>query len=403
MARRFDPRGVAAAALLWAACALPAAAGVDQAQLHKALTLGQSKGAGSIDVYVDGSLAGSIGSRATSYDLKSSTKSFGGAAALPRPRRRQGDARLEGGGLRPELRPAEHGAGARRHRRGAGDPHRRLRQGGRVHPDPVQARQRVRVQRRRRELARGRADLRLPPGPGRAVPEPDRLQARHLGPLAEQRVPADDPGRRAAARVRLGHLGERRRDGQGRAAAAPGRQLEGLAAGLVGLRPLARGAGARAGGPARQDLVHAGREQALRAAVVGQRRRGDVGRAAGRVLELGPGRQLHPGGAEQGAGGQPRRARLAAGLDGGLPGAGAVLPGGGRRGRSSPSRHAAVDAGQRGPASRTGAQARGPAPEVRAPAPRLQRPERPPRPPPPGQQQHPRAPAPASARRGSPG
>src|SRR5947209_1414148 len=78
MARRFDPRGVAAAALLWAACALPAAAAVDHTQLQKALTLGQSKGAGSIDVYVDGSLAGSIGSRATSYDLKSSTKSFGG-------------------------------------------------------------------------------------------------------------------------------------------------------------------------------------------------------------------------------------------------------------------------------------------------------------------------------------
>src|SRR3954453_10526629 len=98
MARRFDPRGVAAAVLLWAACALPAAASVDQTQLQKALTLGQNKGTGaievyvdgglggadaaggtgSIDAYVDGSLAGSIGSRATAYDLKSSTKSFGG-------------------------------------------------------------------------------------------------------------------------------------------------------------------------------------------------------------------------------------------------------------------------------------------------------------------------------------
>src|SRR4051794_32213162 len=77
MARCFDLRGVAAATLLWAALALPAAAGVDQAQLHKALTLGQDKGAGSIDVYVDGSLAGSSGPRATRYDLKSTTKSFG--------------------------------------------------------------------------------------------------------------------------------------------------------------------------------------------------------------------------------------------------------------------------------------------------------------------------------------
>src|SRR4051794_22232132 len=78
MARRFDPRGVAATALLWAACALPAAAGVDRAQLQRALTLGQNKGAGSIDVYVDGSLAGSSGPRATAYDLKSTTQSFGG-------------------------------------------------------------------------------------------------------------------------------------------------------------------------------------------------------------------------------------------------------------------------------------------------------------------------------------
>src|SRR3954451_18154628 len=78
MARSFVSRCAAGAALLWAACALPAAASVDQTQLQKALTLGQNKGTGSIDVYVDGSLAGSIGSRATAYDLKSSTKSFGG-------------------------------------------------------------------------------------------------------------------------------------------------------------------------------------------------------------------------------------------------------------------------------------------------------------------------------------
>ena len=77
MARRFDPRGVAAAVLLWAACALPAAASVDQAQLQKALTLGQNKGTGSIAVYVDGRLAGSAGQQTKRYDLKSSTKSFG--------------------------------------------------------------------------------------------------------------------------------------------------------------------------------------------------------------------------------------------------------------------------------------------------------------------------------------
>src|SRR3954453_17752642 len=78
MARFFGLRSIAGAALLWAACAPPAAAGVDQAQLQKALTLGQNKGAGSIDVYVAGTLAGSAGSRTTAYDLKSSTKSFGG-------------------------------------------------------------------------------------------------------------------------------------------------------------------------------------------------------------------------------------------------------------------------------------------------------------------------------------
>jgi CubicO group peptidase (beta-lactamase class C family) len=78
MARFFGLRSIAGAALLWAACAPSAAAGVDQAQLQKALTLGQNKGTGSIDVYVDGSLAGSIGPRAAAYDLKSSTKSFGG-------------------------------------------------------------------------------------------------------------------------------------------------------------------------------------------------------------------------------------------------------------------------------------------------------------------------------------
>ena len=65
------------ALLLWAASALPAAASVDQAQLERALALGQGKGAGSIDVYVDGSLAGSSGPRTKRYDLKSTTKSFG--------------------------------------------------------------------------------------------------------------------------------------------------------------------------------------------------------------------------------------------------------------------------------------------------------------------------------------
>src|SRR3954470_4309071 len=65
------------ALLLWAASALPAAASVDQAQLERALALGQGKGAGSIDVYVGGSLAGSSGPRTKRYDLKSTTKSFG--------------------------------------------------------------------------------------------------------------------------------------------------------------------------------------------------------------------------------------------------------------------------------------------------------------------------------------
>src|SRR3954447_10756330 len=78
MARSFVSRCAAGAALLSAACALPAAASVDQTQLQKALTLGQNKGAGSIDVYVGGALAGSSGPRATAYDLKSTTKAFGG-------------------------------------------------------------------------------------------------------------------------------------------------------------------------------------------------------------------------------------------------------------------------------------------------------------------------------------
>src|SRR4051794_17921479 len=78
MARSFGLRSTMGALLLWAACAPPAAAAVDQAQLQKALTLGQNKGLGSIDVYVGGSLAGSAGSRTKAYDLKSSTKSFGG-------------------------------------------------------------------------------------------------------------------------------------------------------------------------------------------------------------------------------------------------------------------------------------------------------------------------------------
>src|SRR4051794_9267476 len=42
-----------------------------------ALNLGQSKGTGSIAVYVDGRLAGSAGQQTKRYDLKSSTKSFG--------------------------------------------------------------------------------------------------------------------------------------------------------------------------------------------------------------------------------------------------------------------------------------------------------------------------------------
>src|SRR3954465_3970415 len=78
MARSFVSRCAAGAALLSAACGRPAAGSVAQTQLQKALTLGQNKGAGSIDVYVDGSLAGSSGPRATAYDLKSTTKSFGG-------------------------------------------------------------------------------------------------------------------------------------------------------------------------------------------------------------------------------------------------------------------------------------------------------------------------------------
>jgi CubicO group peptidase (beta-lactamase class C family) len=78
MAHSFDLRTTMGAALLWAACALPALAAVDQVQLQKALTLGQNKGTGSIDVYVGGTLAGSAGPRTKVYDLKSSTKSFGG-------------------------------------------------------------------------------------------------------------------------------------------------------------------------------------------------------------------------------------------------------------------------------------------------------------------------------------
>src|SRR3954470_9304084 len=77
MASRFDPGGPLGEAPRWAACALPAAAAVDQAQLQQALDLGQRNGAGSIVVYVDGAFAGKAGPQTTRYDLKSSTKSFG--------------------------------------------------------------------------------------------------------------------------------------------------------------------------------------------------------------------------------------------------------------------------------------------------------------------------------------
>lgn len=78
MLNRITPRATLAAALLWAAAVPPAgAATVDQRRLQQALNLGQSKGAGSIAVYVDGKLAGNAGPQAARYDLKSTTKSFG--------------------------------------------------------------------------------------------------------------------------------------------------------------------------------------------------------------------------------------------------------------------------------------------------------------------------------------
>jgi CubicO group peptidase (beta-lactamase class C family) len=78
MIRTIGRRGVLGALFLWAACAATAhAAGVDQAQLQRALALGQSEGAGSIVVYIDGDFAGRAGPQTTRYDLKSTTKSFG--------------------------------------------------------------------------------------------------------------------------------------------------------------------------------------------------------------------------------------------------------------------------------------------------------------------------------------
>ena len=55
---RIVPRAALAAHLLWAAGPSPARAdSVDQQRLQQALNLGQSKGTGSIAVYVDGRLA----------------------------------------------------------------------------------------------------------------------------------------------------------------------------------------------------------------------------------------------------------------------------------------------------------------------------------------------------------
>src|SRR3954469_20902829 len=78
MVQSLKLKSIAGAFVFWAIGGPPAAAAVDQTQLQNALTLGQNKGTGSIDVYVGGSLAGSAGSRTKVYDLKSSTKSFGG-------------------------------------------------------------------------------------------------------------------------------------------------------------------------------------------------------------------------------------------------------------------------------------------------------------------------------------
>jgi CubicO group peptidase (beta-lactamase class C family) len=78
MLDRIAPRAALAVLLLWAAGPSPARAdSVDQQRLQQALNLGQSKGTGSIAVYVDGRLAGSAGQQTKRYDLKSSTKSFG--------------------------------------------------------------------------------------------------------------------------------------------------------------------------------------------------------------------------------------------------------------------------------------------------------------------------------------